>query len=346
MSLLITIIITFLLLASIGLQKAYSSTPLQELKKRARTGDELAALLYSAAGYGSSLRAALTISTSALAALLFLRVVQNMSATKAFFVVMVLVWVTFTWLPASKVNRITRRLAASLAQPIAWLLGYLHPLLSRATAVIKRHRPVTIHTGLYDKQDFLDLLDRQRIQTDNRVDKQTLSIARHALRFNERLVRERLVPRRVVKSVAAEETVGPVLMSELHDSGHSRFPVFDGKKDNIVGILYIKDLIDAKQGGEVRKLMRARVSYIHEDQTLFDALQAIIKTHQQLLIVVNTFEEYVGVLSVEDVVEDLIGADIIDEFDQYHDLRAVAERAAKKDHAKHNTASSESEGVS
>jgi CBS domain containing-hemolysin-like protein len=121
-------------------------------------------------------------------------------------------------------------------------------------------------------------------------------------------------------------------MDELHKSGHSRFPVFDGKQENIVGTLYLRELGAGKDHGLVRERMSKRVYYVHEDQSLHDAFQAILKTHHQLFIVVNSFEEFVGIVTMEDVLETMIGKLIVDEFDQYDDLRAVAMRAARKDH--------------
>ena len=118
-------------------------------------------------------------------------------------------------------------------------------------------------------------------------------------------------------------------MDTLHKSGHSRFPVYDGKKDNIVGTLYMRDLVNAKEGGTIKSVMKHDVGYVHEEQNLYDALQAVIKTHHHLLVVVNSFEEYVGIITLEDILEQVVGKLIVDEFDQYNDLRAVAARAAE-----------------
>ena len=124
-----------------------------------------------------------------------------------------------------------------------------------------------------------------------------------------------------------------MLMGELHTSGHSRFPVYEAKKDNIVGVLYLHDLVATKQSGVVRTVMRRKVTYVHEEFTLYQTLQAFIKTKQHLFVAVNSFEEYVGIITIEDVLERVIGKLIVDEFDTYDDLRAVAAAAARKDHA-------------
>jgi CBS domain containing-hemolysin-like protein len=158
--------------------------------------------------------------------------------------------------------------------------------------------------------------------------------------FGDKLVGSIMTPRRQIKFVKADETVGPMLMDELHKTGHSRFPI---TKDNpktpspqVVGTLYLKDIVGYQGGGKVKDQARKDVYYINEDSNLRQALSAFLKTHHHLLIVVNSFEEIVGVLSIEDVFEQIIGQPINDEFDNYDSLRAVAAKEAKQENKNHN----------
>ena len=336
MSIIAVILLIVVLLLFISLQKAYGSLPLHELKRRARSGkDELAKSMYRAASYGTSLRALLWIVIGLISAALFVVVSHELPDFVALAFCALVVWAGFVWLPASKVSRFSRYAAAKLAPVFAWLLNYLHPLIDKVRVFVRRHRPVSVHTGLYDVDDLADLIERQQVQVDNRIDKTGLEIALHALKFGNQLVRDHLVPRRVVKAVKTDDTIGPALLSELHDSGHSRFLVYNGKPDNLVGILYFKDIVGKKEGGKVADAMQHGVLYLHEEQTLHEALQAVLKTHHHLFVVVNSFEEYVGIITLEDILEQVIGRPILDEFDQYDDMRAVASRAAHEEHKAH-----------
>lgn len=150
----------------------------------------------------------------------------------------------------------------------------------------------------------------------------------HGLSFDARTVSEILTPRSVIDTIGKKELLGPLVLDDLHKTGHSRFPVTDGDADHIIGILHIHDLLtlDSKRSTTAEKAMEARVFYIREDQTLAHALAAFLRTRHHLFIVVNEFRETVGVLSLEDVMEALLGHKIIDEFDAHEDLRAVAAR--------------------
>lgn len=151
----------------------------------------------------------------------------------------------------------------------------------------------------------------------------------HGLGFGSRGVREVMTPRGVIDSIEKTELLGPLALDDLHKTGHSRFPVTDGDLDHVVGILHIHDLftLDTKKGSvTAEKAMEPRVFYIREDQTLQHALAAFLRTHHHLFVVVNEFRETVGLLSLEDVIEALLGRKIMDEFDAHDDLRAVAKR--------------------
>lgn len=335
MQTILILLLAVLTLLSVSLQRTYSRVPPKELKRRARRGDELAGAILKAAGFGHSLRAVLWFLIGLASAGFFVLVAVTAPIWFALTASIILIWLGFVLIPAARVTSVSERLAAWCAPALAKILDFLHPGIDGLVRFIRRHRPLLVHTGLYDRRDLIDLIEQQYVQPDNRIEKAELEIALHALTFGDESVGEHMVPRRMVKAVNADEPLGPVIMDELHSSGHSRFPVYEGKQDNIVGTLYLRDLVRAKHGGTVLSLMKPEVSYIHEDQSLQDALQAILRTHRQLFIVVNSFEEYVGIITIEDVLETVIGSPIIDEFDQYDDIRAVAARAAKKEHKDH-----------
>lgn len=344
MTFLLLVVLACLTLLTISLKRTYGSISVKELKHRARSGDGAAAALLRAAGYGASLRALLSVIMVFFAASFCVVLAGQTAGWFAVLAGAVLLWVGFSWLPARQATKAGLWLASSLAPAFDKILQYLHPFLDKLQRFVRAHRPVSIHTGLYDKADLLALFSKQKVQADNRVDQATLEIAEHALQFGDKKVSDILTPARVVKAVSNEETVGPVLMTDLHDSGFSRFPVYEGKKNHIIGVLYLRDLVKSKSG-TVQKMMHKTVCYVHEDQPLTEALQAILKTHQQLFIVVNSLEEYVGIVSIEDIMEEIVGKQIVDEFDQYEDLRAVAAKMAAKEHKAHLKAEPQTEDI-
>lgn len=320
----------------VSLQKTYSAVPIKELKRRAAGGDEVARLLYRVANYGVSLNVLLWIVLGASAGGFFVTLSRTVPAALALIGSTALLWVSFAWLPNSRVTALSESVAKTLAPILDWVLSRLHPLLQKITDFFKNQGRVSVHTGLYQKEDLLELLSKQNTQLDNRITSEELSLAQHALVFNDVVVRDVMTPRRVVRMVNVKDAVGPVMLDELHKSGFSRFPVYQDKQDNIVGTLYLRNLVDKQTTGIVKERMSKRVYYVNEDQSLVHVLNAFIKTKHHLFVVVNGFEELTGIITIEDVLEQLVGKNIVDEFDKYDDLRQVARLAANKDAKNHS----------
>jgi CBS domain containing-hemolysin-like protein len=335
------IILLAIALLAIALRKTYFLLPQKEIRRRARGGDSLAKVIYRASGYGASLNLLLWIVIILCVAASFVLLTTIVPAILAFIVEVVVIGYGFVWMPTSRVTEFNVKLAEWLTPAIAWILHYVHPALRWIVDKSKQYRPVHVHTGLYDREDLQKLLEQQKGQEDSRISDESLDLLLHSLEFGEKIVTDCLVPKRVVSAAKSDETVGPTLMKELHDSGHSRFPVWQDSEENIVGTLYLRELVQLKKTGTVKDLMDNSVYFVHEEYSLEQVLDAFLKTKHHLFIVVNSFEEYVGIITIEDILEQIIGAKIVDEFDQYDDLRAVASSAARKEHVDHKKSSQE-----
>lgn len=318
------------------LLQTYKHIPARELKRMARRGDEVAQLMYRAVAYGASLQALLG-TTMVICAVL--SIATLVSAIGLWWTVLILAMIfVISWLVLIPGDRLTHGslwLAKRMAPGIAWILERIHPLADRCVRLVSRYRHLRVRTGLYEKGDLVELLEQQKGQQDSRISESEIELLQHAMMFGDKMVADALIPLRVVHMVARSDAVGPILMDELSKSGHSRFPVYTDTRDKVVGVLYLHDLVTAKHSGTVADIMSHKLTYVHEDFTLYQALQAFLKTKRHLFLVVNSFEELVGILTIEDVLEQIIGKPIMDEFDKYDDLRAVAAAAAKKEHHAH-----------
>ena len=120
------------------------------------------------------------------------------------------------------------------------------------------------------------------------------------------------------------------IMHTVIDTAHSRFPVFDGERDNILGILLAKDLLKLQRAPEfnIRALLRPAV-FVPETKGLNDLLRDFKGTRNHLAIVVDEFGRVAGLITIEDVLEQIVG-EIEDEFDTADDegdIFALADRS-------------------
>ena len=143
-----------------------------------------------------------------------------------------------------------------------------------------------------------------------------LSRFRANMRFDDQRVVDTMTGRQDISAISMSEVLGPLVLDELYKTGHSRFPVYDQDIDTIVGILYLNDLVDLRsQKQTVEEAMRRWVVFARDGKPVPSLLSMFLWKHQHLAIVTNDHGETVGVVSLEDVVEELIGKEILDEFD-------------------------------
>lgn len=320
----------FLLLAIGGVvvRKTYYYVPLRELKRRAERGEPLARRLYPAAAYGGGLRVLLWLYIGLMSAASIILLARLLPIWASLAVVGPLLWATFSWLPASRVTPFGARLTLMVTPIVVWLLNYLGPWLGRGSDVVYKHNPAMAHTGLFERSDLVELIEQQQRQADSRLGDEELEIARRALNFSEYKVHDVLVPRKGVKTVLASDNIGPVLIDELHKNKQGYALVRAEPKSDFVGTLAFKSL-GIESHGQVRGTMNKEVFYVHENDPLAQALHAFFATHQPLFVVVNSFEEYVGIITLEGILHQLLGEVPGDGFEDHHSAAAVAARHPK-----------------
>ena len=141
---------------------------------------------------------------------------------------------------------------------------------------------------------------------------------RNVLDFADRTVRDVMVPRGSVEGVEVSTPIDEVL-ERVAVGGHSRYPVYRDQIDNVIGLLYAKDLFKALEGDRperitLRQLVRAPANFVAESQPLSTMLREMRAKRQHLAIVVDELGGLSGIVTLEDVIEEIIG-EICDEHD-------------------------------
>jgi magnesium and cobalt transporter len=182
-----------------------------------------------------------------------------------------------------------------------------------------------------DPQDRSELLEEMREAAERGlVDGDALAMLEGVFAVAELQVRDIMVPRSQMTVVTREdrpETMVPMVI----DSGHSRFPVIGEDRDTVVGILLAKDLLRyyVEAGGkpfDLREVLRPAV-FVPESKRLNVLLQEFRRNHNHMAIVVDEYGGVAGLVTIEDVIEQIIG-DIEDEYDvdEEHAIRKEGER--------------------
>jgi CBS domain containing-hemolysin-like protein len=320
--LIIVLVLLFVVLVgAASIRPVYSQLSLFELERRAEAGNETAKRDLHRQALLPDIE---SLQRVVVALLLVIFVAVSVVTFEWFFGIILSVVIALEYGAVARLHAISSRANRLYTTYEPTLLEFVEKA-APVFRFVRSATPVSPVATLNSKEELLHLVS----ESDRILSSDERKLIVNGLVFEARQVSEIMTPRSVIDSISKSEHLGPLTLDELHKKGHSRFPVTDSDIDHVIGILHIHDLltIDAKRRStSVEKAMEPRVFYIKEDQTLQHALAAFLKTHHHLFVVVNEFHETVGLLSLEDVIEAMLGRSIVDEFDAHEDLRIVAAR--------------------
>lgn len=156
----------------------------------------------------------------------------------------------------------------------------------------------------------------ERINKAGEIDALERELIGSILKFKDKTVREVMVPRGDIVAINVEEDPRR-LLRRVAQEGYSRMPVYSGSIDNVVGIIYAKDLIPMAEGGGAIVLQDIfRVPYyVPESKKIGELLREMQRNKVHLAIVVDEFGGTEGIVTLEDVLEEIVG-EIQDEYDE------------------------------
>ncbi|HUY53144.1 MAG TPA: CBS domain-containing protein [Candidatus Dormibacteraeota bacterium] len=326
-----TLIILVLLILAVVLllsSKSYLSVPVYELKRRSRSGDKLSKSLYQVASYKNSYKLLNNLLILVLSTVIYLLIAKNFTSFWAFVFIVIYTCTIFFWLPRKATGKISNYLALLLSKPLKTVLTYTHPISLKLFKSLNSYSRYT-HTGIYEEADFFHFIEQQKNQTDNRLKGYQLDIIKNVLDFNKSRVLDLMTPKRRVKSMSVEDSLGPIVLSELHASGHHYFPIYKDKDSNIVGVLNAES-VGENHDQKISKLMDSKVFYANEGQEASEILQVMMSTGRHLFVVINDHGDYSGIITSKDILKCLVGESIVEDLESYED-KDITKSKTKKD---------------
>ncbi len=155
------------------------------------------------------------------------------------------------------------------------------------------------------------------------------------LQLGDKTVRQVMTPRTVTFSASQALTIKEAARMEGKWSMHSRVPIYDGEPDNVVGIVLSQDVLMAAAVGQdnikLAQIMRP-VHFVPETAPLDRIFIDFFERYQHLFVVVDEYGSVTGVISMEDIIEEIIGREIVDESDKARNMRELAMIRKKKLH--------------
>jgi metal transporter CNNM len=195
-------------------------------------------------------------------------------------------------------------IAYPVARPIAMVLDYF----------LGNELPTT-----YSNKELMDIISEHEESEHSPIDEDEERILHGALQFSHMRVREVMTPAEKVVMYDMNQRLSHEFFTDVNNSGFSRIPVYSGNRNNVVGILYVKDLLIEQDGVALHETAEAfdqEFIQVKSTDLLDVVLGKMLKRRQHLAIVKNRNKQFLGVITLEDVIEEIIQQEIEDEDDE------------------------------
>jgi len=206
-----------------------------------------------------------------------------------------------------------------IAFPVYWIGVLIYPVAKILTDSIKyflskiSYKSTTALSAT-ELSEFADIsVEKGAMEEDEQ------ELIQGIVTFRTVVVREVMTPRVDMIAISLDTDFN-TLMQTINESGHSRFPLYDNALDDIVGIIYAKDLLpflndeNAKKNISLKKIAR-KAMYIPESKLISELLQEFQNQKMHIGIVVDEYGGTAGLISLEDILEEIVG-EIRDEYDK------------------------------
>lgn len=218
-----------------------------------------------------------------------------------------------------------KRLASFTAWTVHWMILILYPVVAACDRISKLLAGRSTHAPIISREEMHSLA--QLAHEEGAIDRNEARILRNLIALREATVEQVMTPRTVAFTLPAGQTVGQTMSAE--PPRFARVPITGDSIDDIRGLVHRHALFTAMAEGRQDATLEqiARPAHIvPESAKLSTVLQQFIDRREHLFIVVDEYGSKVGIVTLEDVLETLLGVEIVDETDSVEDMQKLAKQ--------------------
>jgi putative hemolysin len=263
------------------------------------------------------------IAASSLATYLAIKLFGNVGIGIAGGIMIFMILVFGEIVPKSLAISNAETIAKKIARPVEIISSFLFPLILFFKIIINVLYYFFGKKRVKEKKEITeeDLITLINVGKDEGViEEEEKKMIRNIFEFGDTMVKEVMVPRVDMACIPSEAKLNSILRL-IKKMGHSRIPVYKETIDNIIGVLYTKDLLvvyeqwyKSKEKFDLKKIIR-RAYFVPENKKIDDLLDIFQRDKIQIAIAIDEYGGTAGLVTMEDVVEEIVG-EIIDEYDK------------------------------
>jgi metal transporter CNNM len=321
------LIVTALVLLSAlfsGLNLGLLSLDKQGLERKIELGDQNAKRVYAVRKRGNLLLCTLLVGNVAVNSAIAIYLNDMASGFLAGIIATALIVIFGEIVPQAAASRHAMRLGAATAWLVRIIIILLYPITAPLAWLLDRALGDEMPT-IYSKNELMKIVHEHERHKDSDVDQDEYRIVRGALSYSSKTAEDVMTPRTVVYGLEEDDVLDQERLNEIRQRGFTRIPVFKEDLDHVTGLFYVKDMIGREGGmtvgGMAHKEGLLRVS---ETDQLDGVLNMMLLAKHHMAIVADQYGGTAGIVTMEDIVEEIIDFDIVDETDEIKDLQKFA----------------------
>lgn len=323
--LIIIVLIVFSALFS-GLTIGLLGLDKSELERKIKIGDKLALKIYSVRKNGNFLLVTLLLGNVLINSILSVYLGQMFSGIVAVIASTALIVVFGEILPQAVFYRYAMQIGVYFV-PIVKIFQFIFFPIGKPMAMILDKFLGEEKMTVMSKKEISEIIKSHEESSESEIDHDEEDILLGALTYSDKKVKSIMTPKNVVYSIDENNILDRRKLTEIQQTGFSRIPVYSDERDNMVGVLNVKSLINLDEGNRVYDIhFRKKIFQVNEDEKLDDLLNSFIKKKSHIAYVTNIHGTFLGIVTMEDLIEEIIQREIMDETDNYEDMRKESKK--------------------
>ena len=312
-----------------GMTLGMMSLNVAELERKITLGDNNARKILVVRKHGSLLLCSLLLSHTAVNSAISVFMSSVTSGLIAGAISTILIVIFGEIMPQALFSRHALKYGSKMVWLVRFFMFITYPISKPISILIDKVFGQELPTK-WDKKEIAEII---KDHEEGIIDSDESRIIIGALNFSDKRVKDVLTPSTEVFMIEKSEVITKELLHTIKDQAFSRIPIYDEMRDNVIGILYAKKLIGDEYSGKnitAGELCdREQIMSYRDDAKLDMVLNNLLKTKRHLSFVFNEFGTFNGIVTMEDIVEEIINVEILDESDDVADLQKQAKEKMK-----------------
>ena len=302
-----------------GLTLGLMGLDVHALKRKARLGNKQAERILPIREQGNHLLTTLLLGNVLVNSVLAIFLGSIADGVTATLVATALIFLLGEIIPQAVISRHAITFGSFAAPVVSLLMKLTWPITYPIGGALDRVLGEELPT-VYTKREIMEIVSEHEDSKDSAIDNDEERIIHGALQFSSKKVKDVMTPTSRVTTLRESQVLDDDFRMKITDEGFSRYPVFEDEGEHVVGILYSKDVLIAESDASVGVICEHKHLAVRPEDNLDRVLAHMLKRRLHMAIVKDELNTFLGVITLEDIIEEVIQQEILDEDDDVSEV--------------------------